>query len=305
MNKSELVSTVIVTFNPQIERIRFQISRLLPQSNHVIIVDNNSRNIAELEQIILVEFNADNVHIIKNKRNEGLGFAQNIGIKKAIELGADKVLLMDDDSTVENNFIQELLRAEHELGEKGEKVGAIGPVYFNKETNEQYPITKYIGPFIERKLPKKGHIKASFLISSGTLISVEVLREVGLMNEDLFIDYIDVDWSFRARKKGYNLFVTPNAKMNHVIGEKRLSIFGRKISYHSPLRKYYLFRNSIYMIKNPNISVGYKIREIIFNFVRFFVHLIYSDKKKTFVKYSIYGVLDGFKGKVGKCTYQF
>ncbi|NLO71926.1 MAG: rhamnosyltransferase [Porphyromonadaceae bacterium] len=304
MNKSELVSTIIITFNPQIERIRFQISRLLLQTNTVIIVDNNSSNIEELEQI-LVKFNPEKVHIVKNQNNEGLGYAQNVGIKKAIELGAAKVLLMDDDSTIEDNFVGELLKAEQELIDKGEKIGAIGPVYFNKETNEQYPVTKYIGPFIQRKLPKNTPVKASFLISSGTLISTDVLKDVGMMNEELFIDYIDVDWSFRARKMGYNLYVAPFAKMNHVIGEKRLSVLGRKVSYHAPLRKYYLFRNSIYMIKNPNISLGYKIREIVFNFVRFFVYLIYSENKKAFVKYSLHGLRDGFRGKTGKCTHQF
>lgn len=304
-DKNISVSCIIITFNPEIDRLKTQILELLLQINSIIIVDNASKNISEIEQLVAEETVAEKTFLIKNQSNLGLGLAQNIGIKKVIELGASKVLLMDDDSTIENNFIEELLNGEEYLKNKGEKVGAIGPVYFNKETKEQYPITKYIGPFIARKLPQETPVEASFIISSGTLISAEVLEDVGLMNEDLFIDYIDVDWAFRAKKKGYGVFVTPKAKMNHIIGEKRLSILGRKVSYHPPLRKYYLFRNSIYMIKNPNIPMGYKVREIFFNFARFFVYLIYSEQKKSFLKYSIYGLYDGLKGKTGKCTYQF
>lgn len=300
----ENICATIITFNPDVAKLKMQIQRLLPQVKFVVLIDNDSVNFGEIT-FVLSDIKNSSLIIIKNDYNIGLGAAQNKGIKHAFILDVSYILLLDDDSLIEDDFVSNLLKVQKELEMNGEKIGAVGPVYFNNETGEQYPVTKYKGPFIERKTPKNSPCEASFLISSGSLISTEILKEVGLMNEELFIDYIDVEWSFRARRKGYKSFVTPTAKMNHVIGEKRLSIFGRKVSYHSSLRKYYLFRNSIYMIKCPYISIGYKIREIVFNALRFVVYLCYSKNKKTFIKYSIRGLYDGLKGKMGECEYQY
>ncbi|NLJ19574.1 MAG: glycosyltransferase family 2 protein [Bacteroidales bacterium] len=301
---SDIICGIIITFNPEIEKLKLQIQRLLYQVNFIVVVDNNSDNCEKI--VTILEFDNNNIILIKNNNNLGLGAAQNIGIKKAIELHASYILLLDDDSLIEDNFVSNLIKTHIKLQLKGEKVAAVGPIYFNKETKEQYPVTKYFGPFIKRRFPKHSQpCEASFLISSGCLIPIPVLTDVGMMNEELFIDYIDVEWSFRARKKKYKLFVTPTAKMNHMIGEKRLNILGRKVSYHLPLRKYYLFRNSIYMIKCPYISMGYKIREIVFNGLRFFVYLLYSSNKIAFIKYSLFGLLDGFSGKMGHCGHKF
>ena len=299
------ITSIIVTYNPNIDALKKQIERLFNQVQLIVIVDNGSKNSDEIKNELSNQRVSSKIKLFENGDNKGLGFAQNKGIEIAIEEKSTFVLLLDDDSLIEENFVSNLYSDYELLLKKGIKIGAIGPTYYNEETGEQYPITKYIGPFIDRKLPKKEPVEASFLIASGCLIPISIIEEVGLMNEDFFIDYIDVEWSFRAKSKGYKLFATPKAKMNHVIGEKRISIFGRKISLHSPLRKYYLFRNSIFMIKCPYISDGYKIREIIFNFLRFIVYLTLSNEKGKYIKYTFRGYMDGLMNKKGRCSYHF
>jgi len=298
-------ATIIVTYNPSINALKKQINRLLEQVQLIIIIDNGSNNSTELIKELTGIESQNKITVFENRENKGLGYAQNKGIEIAIKEKATHILLLDDDSLIEENFVLNLLSDYEALLKPGIKVGAIGPTYYNEETGEQYPITKYVGPFIDRKLPKEEPVEASFLIASGCLIPTSVIQEVGLMNEDFFIDYIDVEWSFRAISKGYKLFATPRAQMNHVIGEKRVSVFGRKISLHSPLRKYYLFRNSIFMIKCPYISNGYKIREIIFNLLRLIVYLMLSNEKKSYIRYTYHAYLDGFRNKKGKCEYHF
>lgn len=302
---SSKIASIIVTYNPNIDALKKQIERLLAQVQLIIIVDNGSDNSSKLTSELLNYKIQNKIIAFENGDNKGLGFAQNKGIEIAITEKATHVLLLDDDSLIEENFISNLLSDYEELLNTGIKVGAIGPTYYNEETGEQYPITKYVGPFIDRKLPKEKPVEASFLIASGCLIPTSVLVEVGFMNEDFFIDYIDVEWSFRAISKGYKLFATPKAQMNHIIGERRASVLGRKISLHSPLRKYYLFRNSIFMIKCSYISTGYKIREIIFNFLRFIVYLALSNEKKKYVKYTFRGYLDGLLNIKGRCSHHF
>ena len=243
--------------------------------------------------------------MIQKQDNLGLGKAQNDGINFAASLAASHIILFDQDSILDSGFVSGLLKSENILKAEGKKVGAVGPIYYNELTAEVYPISKYNGPFIERIVPVEKPAEASFLIASGCLISLDVFKKVGYMNEDLFIDYIDVEWSFRAKSYGYSVFASPFAKMKHTIGDDRTSILGRSISIHSPLRRYYLYRNSIFMVKDPNIFVGYKIREIFFNTFRFLIFLVIAKERMKYFKYSISGFWDGFKGVKGKCPHVY
>ena len=134
----------------------------------------------------------------------------------------------------------------------GINVGAVGPVFYDPRTTDQYPISEFSGFRLIKKYPVKGNnqpIEASILIASGSLIPRKSFEIVGGMNEEFFIDYIDIEWGFRAQSKGYKLFACPPAKMAHQVGDRRIKIMGREISVHSPLRRYYLARNSVFMIK--------------------------------------------------------
>lgn len=301
------IFAVTVTYNPELNLLRRQILSLINQVTGIIIVDNGSDNIKELKGLISqMDLSREgNFCLIDNERNMGLGRAQNQGIERAISLKARDVILLDQDSVLEDDFLTNMLMDRRQLVDEGKNVGAIGPVYFSEVTNEVYPITKFRGPFIERIEPSDSPVEASFLIASGCLISVDVLQTVGLMNEELFIDCIDVDWSFRAYARGFKLFASPRARMMHTIGDNRMSVFGRSISVHSPLRRYYLFRNSIYMVKSPNIPFGYKIREIVFNGFRLMIFLVVSKNKTKYLKYSLSGFRDGILGRWGECKHRY
>lgn len=303
----EKVFSVSVTYNPDLDLLDRQIESLYQQVDFVTIVDNGSANILQLKNYLnnkQIELRKDFI-IVYNDNNIGLGSAQNIGIKAAIQNNASDVLLLDQDSVLNNDFMSKILVTRKELLNNQIKVGAIGPVYYNEITKEMYPITRYWGPFIKRIKPSEKPEEASFLIASGCLINIDVLKEVGLMNEKLFIDCIDVDWSFRARAIGYKLFASPTVMMMHTIGEKRLNIGGRSIAVHSPFRRYYLFRNSVFMVKNKNIPIGYKIREIIFNTLRLIVYFTVSEERVKYLKYSLNGFKDGIMGVGGECPYKF
>jgi rhamnosyltransferase len=305
-NKDYFVCAVIVTYNPDLVIFSRQLQSIKSQVNNVVVIDNCSNNIAELKVIIneFIELNSLKINLICNLSNIGLGKAQNIGINFAKEdVNSTHILLFDQDSILDEGFVMGLIDSENKLLEQGIKLAAIGPVYYNEITNETYPITKYRGPFIDRIKPGSEPVEATFLIASGCLIPINIIDVVGYMNEDLFIDYIDVEWSFRAQSFGYKVYASPNSKMKHTIGDNRTSIFGRSISIHSPLRRYYLYRNSIYMVKNPKILIGYKIREITFNLLRFVVFLVLSKESIKYFKYSISGFIDGFKGVKGKCPH--
>ena len=302
------ICAVVVTYNPDVSLLERQLNVLRRQVAHIILVDNASSNEKSLPELIGKLWpgnNGGSVTYLKNEENKGLGSAQNQGIRKSMTLGASHVLIMDQDSIPDDDFISGLLDAGKKIAEDNIIIGALGPVYYSESTGEVYPISRYKGPFIKRIIPSAQPVEATFLISSGCLIPMRVFDEVGLMNEGLFIDYIDIEWSFRALGKGFKLFACPGARMKHSIGDNRTSVIGRGVSVHSPLRRYYLCRNSMYMLGSRHIPLGYKMREISLSTLRVIVFAFLSREKVKYFKYCMAGFYDGIRGKDGRCTYEF
>lgn len=295
MSKAK-VSGVIVTFNPEVKVLEKALIAACHQLSDIYLIDNASQ---EISQIRIVAERFKNVHIKALDSNIGLASAQNIGIQAILMSDATHIILFDQDSIINDSFVESMIADENYLLSRGDNVGAIGPSFYDPVSMEKYPSTIYLGPFIKRVNIKENPVEATYLISSGCLFRTEVVKQVGLMQEQLFIDYIDVEWSLRARDKGYNLFISSSAKMSHTIGDSRSKIFGRTVSVHSPFRRYFLVRNSFYMLRLPYVPVGYKLRELIFNVARIALALIHSDDKIKVLKSAYFGIKDGVSGKFG------
>ncbi|WP_312213141.1 glycosyltransferase family 2 protein [Pseudescherichia sp.] len=286
-----MISSVTVTYNPDIACLRNQLQSLVGQVDCCIIVDNGSLNIVEIEGLHK-EFSFD---LIKLEKNFGLAYAQNVGINHAIETkGADYLLLLDQDSILEPKFISNLLSVYQQ-----NNVGILGASFYDPNSGEIYPGTSYNGPFISR-VPVQEFSEVTFVIASGSFFSSDVFKKVGGMEEQLFVDYIDVEWSLRAKSMGFAVAMTNKAKMAHTIGDARLKILGRTISVHSALRRYYLVRNSFFMIRLPYVPAGYKIREMFLNVLRAIISICTNKNKKHICKMILAGLRDGLKNQYGE-----
>ncbi|WEJ92060.1 MAG: glycosyltransferase family 2 protein [Klebsiella huaxiensis] len=281
------IAAIIVTYNPDVNVLKNLVTALCQQVEKVIIVDNNSENHNEI-----VYFD-NKVSVIKEDMNIGLAKAQNIGINKVIDV-CSHVLIFDQDSAIDSNFVEKQLKCESELLSQNIKLSAVGPTFIDEETKYEYPATVYKGPFIKHVDIKDRPVKATFVIASGSLIRTSVLKDVGLMLDDFFIDFVDVEWCIRANAKGYSCFINPYIKMSHCIGERRIKLLGRMISMHSDFRKFYIYRNGLYMIRLPYIPLGYKLRVFVFNIIRSILGVLTSTDKKQSLKATIKGWACGF-----------
>lgn len=285
----KLNCSVTVTYNPDISCLQKQFDSLKEQLDSCVIVDNGSGNITKIEELVrLFEF-----EFIKLENNLGLAYAQNLGIESAISQGADHILLLDQDSILSPDFINAISDVYREYN-----VGVLGPSFFDPHTDEFYWGTNYIGPFIKR-VPVQDITDVTYVIASGSYFSSEVYKKVGKMEDELFVDYIDVEWALRAKKLGYRVAMTNRASMAHTIGDSRLNLFGRKISVHSPMRRYFLVRNSFFVIRKSYIPIGYKIREVFLNFARALISLVLNKEKMKTLTMICYGISDGVAGRFG------
>src|SRR4051794_34927711 len=176
---------------------------LAPQVASIVVVDNGSdRKVAELAKSVRPP-----IHLLTPGRNVGIGGAHNLGIRKARELQATHVLILDQDSIPRSDMVERMLAAEARLLASGERVGALGPVYHDPRLAKSWPFFR-MSRFGVRPHHCSGapYVACDFLISSGMLIRLGVLDAVGEMNDAYFLEHIDTEWSLRATLAGYALY---------------------------------------------------------------------------------------------------
>ncbi|EJB8413273.1 glycosyltransferase family 2 protein [Acinetobacter baumannii] len=287
MNK---VLSVIVTFNPSIERLCKLVFSLDRQETDIFIVDNHSSNKHE------IKFDS-RVELYRLDKNYGIAYAQNIGIQKAIKNKYDYIVLFDQDSNVEHNFIDLMLSSYDEL--KSQKVACISPRFYNDEYDFYYNslrINKY-GLRERVSLQNiKESIAVSLVISSGSFIVVNALKEIGPMKDCFFIDAVDTEWCFRALDRGFKIFISNKVVMKHTIGDKVLNFFGRKIALHSPFRRYYIIRNNFYLLKLDYVPKIFAYRDIIFSLmVQLIIIITINNQRKENFFALIRAIRDGVR----------
>lgn len=254
-----LIVAVVVTYNPVKSRLIEQKLSLENQVDIILYVDNGSDGNSQSEVTEILDSN--NV-LLAQVTNEGIAKAQNIGITCAKKLGATHILLMDQDSVPLENMVKELLNAfDHDTN-----VGAVGPYIVDAFEDNKECFGIQVEGFRIKRIPlKDNYTNVTYVIASGCLIPINVLDKVGGMLDSMFIDGVDFEWCLRARSKGYKICQAKNAKLIHELGNGNTD----KILSHSPLREYYIMRNSLRMASLNYIPTGYRIRRICMSIMRF------------------------------------
>ena len=258
-SKEDQVLAVVVTFNPDASLLDKSVQALIAQGCRVLVVDNGSSNVDS------IKFDASSVEFIRNEANLGLGAAHNQGWKYAKEKGCKYLLIMDQDSVPSEGMVAALIDAYQEQATYN-KVSAVGACYINVENQSRSFFVRFGGLKFQRKYIEEGVVEADFLISSGSLFSLEVIDKVGGMDENLFIDHVDTEWFLRARHHGFKAYGVGHALMQHGLGEKthqfKLGSRKRNVPQHKPFRYYYIFRNSIALYKRGYTSWLWKWNDI-------------------------------------------
>ncbi|ABK14752.1 glycosyl transferase, family 2 [Methanothrix thermoacetophila PT] len=293
------VFAIIVTYKPNVRVLIKTIYSLKDQVYKIIIVDNTEDGF-NFQQILTA--NNYKIKIIKLWNNYGIGKAQNIGIKIAIDEGAEYIMLSDQDTEYPPNYIENMIKAIGDLSYNNSQIAAIGPSYedLNKDGRRGYFVI-FNSFFIKRIYAKEGCLPVSQLLATGMIIPVKILKSVGYMREDLFIDWVDMEWCWKARSMGYQIFGNANVVVKHVLGDKSVKVGPKYFNLRSPSRHYYMIRNGLYLALNSSyINWQMKLRLLISMFCRVLFYAILSKPHSTHLKYCLLGIYHGFIGRLGK-----
>lgn len=307
MNKQVLA--VVVCYNPQPPALKVLVDALCQQGVSVALVDNASSNLAEIETIVSQA--SQSIELTRMGENLGLGAAHNVGVELARQQGYGYVLLLDQDSVPLQQMVENLLAA-HQHKSAQHKVSAVGATYLNADNGAESFFVRFGALKFRRQYcgdrDSHGCIEADFLISSGSLISLEAFTEIGVMDEALFIDHVDTEWFLRARAKGFQAFGVCDAMMQHGLGETTHQIhFGgaqggrqRNVPQHKPFRYYYIFRNSVLLYKRRYASLLWKWNDVQrLCMIALMFGLMVAPRRQN-ARMMWHGLLDGIRGKTGK-----
>ena len=176
------IAGVVILYNPEplvtIENIRTYIGGV----KKLYIYDNSENQQPELKS--LLEELGNKVSYYFFGINQGISKRLNEAANEAIKDGYDYLLTMDQDSSFTEGDFDRYLYLIH--SNKLEGVAQFG-------VNCQPEFTK----------PNDNPGKAISLITSGTVLNLMHINDIGLFNENLFIDFVDTEFSYRVTNKGY------------------------------------------------------------------------------------------------------
>jgi rhamnosyltransferase len=303
------VSAIVITFNPDLVTFETILAAICPQVDRLVIVDNGSKQAVMdgLEQLAL----RHGCLLKALGENLGIATAQNRGIEAINEYvrgeSADShfVLFLDHDSIPAGNMVQCLLDADARRRARGDSVGGVGPVTVDKRTGTAARFMREGRFWLKReKCPDDvPELSVDFLISSGTLTRLDVLHDVGGMNDGLFIDHVDTEWCLRALARGYTLYAARDAVLTHSLGDEVVEVWSgrwREVFVHSPVRDYYASRNSVLLLRHVPMSFAWRA----FLSVRLVAQTIFFGffvaPRRERLKLMGKGLLDGLSGRSGK-----
>ncbi len=296
-----MIVAVIVLFIPDLKLLERLLASLNGQVDRVLAIDNTPDPAVTLAPF-LASFPLSLAYIPLGE-NKGVAEAQNIGIREAISTGCSHVLLLDQDSALPPDMVAKLIAAESELLKAGMKVAAVGPQYRDEKTGIPSFAVRYTAMSV-RKISldqlSSAPVETDILIASGSIIRTVTLQSVGPMRSDLFIDFVDTEWTLRARSSGYKCFCIPNVIMTHSVGDASIEVFGKSVYLHSELRKYYRLRNAVYLLGLS--SMGWNWRSYILRWIPYYLLLsLYTSENKFQNAWLIVRALwDGLRGELGQ-----
>ncbi len=285
---SPLICAVIVLYFPD-DGFKNRLHCIVKQVDAVVIVDN-SANAESMH--FLDEFVEQRIHLLSNDSNQGIATALNQGVQFAGEHGYQWTVLLDQDTEPMEGMCRELLDLYQDCCKSGGKA-LVGANFINGLGKVQVSCGESVVPWIRQIT----------LITSGTLLSLDVYKIIGSFRDEFFIDAVDYDYCLRAREKGIHVVLSCDPLMRHTIGiqtSHNLPWKKTAVSNHSAMRRYYMARNNLvlaheYWFKEPTWvlkRLSYLIKTMV-------LIACFEDNKMSKLSAVIAGLWHALTGKVG------
>jgi hypothetical protein len=292
---AEKVAVIILNWEQEADTTEClrSLDKVIGERPEIILVDNGSRDgsAARLKERF------PRIKLIANPENVGFAEGNNIGIAEALKAAPDHLLLLNNDTTVEPDFLQRLLAA----AASDPAVGIVSPkIMFFQDRQKIW----FLGGGFQPVIRKPFHLRygrtdnglptapfeTEWLSGCCLLIRRRVLEQIGRLDKDYFNNYEDVDFCVRAKQAGYKCVVAPGAQIYH----KFAASMGGKAS---PFYTYFRTRNNLLFFRKTSQWFPLVLNLVLFPV--YSVALSIVAGKWQSVGATVAGVVDYFRGNYG------
>lgn len=279
-----------------IERIKEYLNGDLPIRSEFYEYNTSNKPIELLEKGETPTRGNESLILIRNSENLGFAGGNNVGINHAmVELNPDYVLLLNNDTVVDKNFLNELVKT----GEQNSEIGFVGAktLFYDAENTVQEAgggMVDYSRAEVEEigfneadDGSLDSYIEPDYIGGACILVKSRVIKQIGGLDESYFMYWEDVDWCTTGLENGYKSVYDYQAVVWHKYGSSSENTF----------KMYYLNRNRLYFMRKH--TKGMKYLKFLIYFVPFILfessyQLIRRGNSKMARAY-FYALIDGFK----------
>ena len=279
---ADRVAAVVVTFHPAAD-VKARLLRYAGFMGSVIVVDNSEPPAFEAA----ADFSVANVVYLPLDANLGVAHALNVGAHRAVQLGHELAVLLDQDSDLQAPALELALasaRAEHGI----------------TALRQEPPSDRRIDA--PRQEPTVLDVDTT--MTSGSVLNLRAFERCGDFEDKLFIDYVDHDYCLRLKDLGYRVVECQAAILDHALGEAAtghcLGITARFIS-HRPFRLYYITRNGLYLSRRHGRRYPSAVLNVFKVLAKELVKAMFveGDKRRR-IAFMGRGLRDWLQGRYGK-----
>jgi hypothetical protein len=267
---------------------------------HTLVIDNAS----DIDPREPIHKRFPTVEVVRTERNLGFATGCNIGIERALVAGSDYVLLLNNDTIVAPDFLENLVAYAKSYPE----IGIVGPLICYADQPEQVwfagaRIIFELGYFEHRYLNRHRRtvpttpVATDYVTGCCMLIATPVLREVGQLDDRFFAYFEDADLCIRASRSGFKVAFLPTS----VIWHKESASTRRNLTEGntSPLKHFLLARNRIEVIRKHSSLLRFGVFLLVGNTLIIFFFLSAFTFRRRWKKmvWMCYGVICGLQQK--------
>jgi rhamnosyltransferase len=276
------VMAIVVTLDSDVEELATNLAECR-ECMQVVLCDNSEGDASRTAIRTFAE--SRDIAYFSMDGNRGIGCAQNRGIAYAEQAGAEFILLLDDDSRFTCSALSRLLDRYRELKFEGNRIGAVCGCPVDRHQAASSNSNQTSNP-----------VQCRDMMSSGSLIPMEVLRDVGFMDESLFVDYVDFEWGWRAIARGYGVYLAADVSFSHALGDGIKTVAGMEIKLKSPIRHYYQTRNALRLLRRPYVPMTWKMKNLVMTLGKCLAFPIFVPPRSQRALYVVRGFKDGVWG---------
>lgn len=268
------LSAVVVWYNPT-NKEKENINSYIKYVDKLYIVDNSEKENA-FE-------NNKKIHYVFNGENLGIAKALNIGADLALKEKYDWLLTMDQDTSFKNDDVKKIF--EYIKNNDMKNIGIVSPWHDTK---------------LHIQKPKEEIDYPIDVMTSGNFLNLKILKKIGGFKDEYFIDGVDIEYCLRLKKYNYKVMRLNKFSIKHNLGNISYKHFFKKellCLNHNYLRVYYRVRNYNY-IKQEYHDIAPQFCDILVKIKALIWCIIFYEKDKIRKLKSIYYAKKDFKNNI-------